>query len=103
MGLATYAIAQGVLFFWWLGFYPGITSPDTVTYVVQVTTSAWKSNHSVLYDALVWLSLQASGGLGLLTLVQTIVAAAALAYAVTGLRLLRAPAWMLVAATGLML
>src|SRR4029434_10196500 len=50
--------------------------------------------------ALVWLSLQVSGELALLTLTQTVVAATGLAYVVTGLRRLGALArWLLIAAT----
>src|SRR5687767_12295633 len=74
----TYGLTQLVLLGWWLAFYPGVMSYDTVTYVWQVSTGNWSSNHSVLYSSLVWLSLQATGQLGLLTLAQTIVAAAGL-------------------------
>lgn len=100
LAAATYGVTQGVLLLWWLAFYPGVMSYDTVTYVWQVGTGNWSSNHSVLYDAAVWLSLRASGQLAVLTLAQTIVAAAGLAYAVTGLRRLGASGrWLLVAAT----
>jgi hypothetical protein len=96
----TYGVTQGVLLLWWLAFYPGVMSYDTVTYVWQVSTGNWSSNHSVLYDVAVWLSLRVGGQLALVTLAQTIAAATGLAYAVTGLRRLGAPGrWLLVAAT----
>jgi hypothetical protein len=100
LGAVTYGVTQSVLLLWWLAFYPGLMSYDTVTYVWQVSTGNWSSNHSVLYDAAVWLSLQITGELFLLTLAQTIAAAAGVAYVVTGLRRLGPSArWLLVAAT----
>jgi hypothetical protein len=99
LGVLTYVVTQAMLLFWWVGFYPGTMSYDTVTYVWQVSTGNWNTQHSVLYDALVWLSLVVTGQLGLLTLAQTVVAAAGLAYAVTGLHRLRVPGrWLLIAA-----
>lgn len=94
----TYGGTQLILLGWWLAFYPGVMSYDSVAYVWQVSTSNWTSNHSVLYNALVWLSLQATGQLGLLSLAQTVAAAVGLAYAVTGLRRLRVPGRWLAAA-----
>jgi hypothetical protein len=97
--LAVYAVTQAVLLFWWLAFYPGLTSYDSVAYVWQATTDNWMTNHSVIYTGLVWLSIQAVGGLGLLSLAQTVAAAIGLAYAVTGLRALGVPGkWLAIAA-----
>jgi hypothetical protein len=97
--LGVYAVTQAILFVWWLAFFPGLTSYDSVAYVWQATTSNWMTNHSVLYTSLVWVSLQLSGGLGLLSLAQTVALAAGVAYAVTGLRALGAPSrWLAVAA-----
>ncbi|WP_213453896.1 hypothetical protein [Rhizomonospora bruguierae] len=96
---AVYAVTQVVLLVWWLAFFPGLTSYDSVAYVWQATTDNWMTNHSVIYTGLVWLSIQAVGGLWLLTLAQTVAAAVALAYAVVGLRALGVPGkWLGVAA-----
>jgi hypothetical protein len=86
--VAVALLCELVLFGWWLAFYPGLMSFDTVTYVWQVTTGHWRSDHSVAYDVLVWLSLQLTGGLGALTLLQTVAMAACLGYVCHGLRAL---------------
>jgi hypothetical protein len=96
--LGVYAAAQLILFAWWLAFVPGLTSYDSVAYVWQATTGNWMTNHSVLYTALVWLSLRAGGSLAPLSLAQTVALAAGLAYAVAGLRGLGVPGRALAAA-----
>ena len=68
LGAVTAAATQAVLLFWWLGFYPGTLSFDSVAYVWQVSTGNWTTQHSTVYNALVWLSLRATGQLALLTL-----------------------------------
>ncbi|WP_433889725.1 DUF6020 family protein [Streptomyces sp. CA-111067] len=88
--LAVGLACEFVLLLWWLAFYPGLMSFDSVTYVWQVTTDNWQSDHSVLYDTAVWLSLQLTGGLAALTFLQTVAMSAALAYTATGLRALGA-------------
>jgi hypothetical protein len=97
--LLTYLACQLIYLFWWAAFYPGLMSYDSVTYLLHVTTGPWIDNHSVVYDSMVWLSLHATGGLGALTLAQTIAMSAALAYTVAALRRLGAPGrWIAVAA-----
>jgi hypothetical protein len=97
--LVVYAVCQVIFLFWWAAFYPGLISYDSVTYLIHVTTGPWVDNHSVLYDALVWLSLHATGGLGVLTLAQTVAMSAALAYTVMAFRRLGVPGrWTAVAA-----
>jgi hypothetical protein len=91
LGAITAAATQAVLLFWWVGFYPGTLSFDSVEYVWQVSTGNWTTQHSVLYNGLVWLSLRATGQLAILTLAQTVALAAGLAYAVVGLYRLGAP------------
>ena len=88
-----------IFLFWWAGFYPGLMNRDSITYVLHVTTGPWVNNHSVLYDAMVWLSLHATGDLGALTLAQTVAMSAALAYTVVAFRRLGVPGrWTAVAA-----
>jgi hypothetical protein len=78
--LAVYAACQAALLLWWAALYPGRISGDSLTYLYEVSTSHWRSDHSVAYDSLLWLSLQLTGGIAALTLVQTIVMSMALAY-----------------------
>lgn len=94
LALATYGIAQVSLLFWWIAYHPGLVSPDSLNYIWQSTTGNWNTHHPISYTALVWLSLQLTGGVGALTLGQTVAMAAALAYAVTGLRRLGGPGWL---------
>jgi hypothetical protein len=84
--LSVYAACQAVYLLWWLAFFPGLMSYDSITYVWEVTTDHWISDHSILYDSLVWLSLQVSGDLWPLTLLQTVAASAILAYTCVALR-----------------
>lgn len=99
MPLVVYVVTQLGFLFWWVALYPGLFTFDSVTYMWQVTTSNWTTTHSILYDALLWLSLQASGGVELLTLAQTVAVAAAITYAAMGIRALGVPGrWLAVAA-----
>ncbi|MGJ6962582.1 hypothetical protein ACSDR0_11795 [Streptosporangium sp. G11] len=84
--LACYATAQLALLGWWLGFHPGLMSPDSVTYVAHVTTGPWGAAHSVAYDALLALSLRVTGDLSPVTLLQTAAMAAALAHLAGAIR-----------------
>ncbi|MEU8035255.1 hypothetical protein [Streptosporangium sp. NPDC049078] len=84
--LACYATAQLALLGWWLGFHPGLMSPDSVTYVAHVTTGPWVAGQSVAYDALLGLSLKVTGDLSAVTLLQTAAMAAALAHLAGAIR-----------------
>jgi hypothetical protein len=98
-GLALFLGLQVVLLVWWIAFYPGLVSYDSVKYSWEVLTSNWSTDHSVLYDALVWLSYQVSGGVTLLTALQTTAYAAVLAFTADALvRLGVRRAWAAVAA-----
>ncbi|MEO3745434.1 hypothetical protein [Plantactinospora sp. B5E13] len=92
-GVGTYLLVQAVLLFWWAARYPGLFSPDSLDHVWQATSGNWNTHHPVAYTGLVWLSIQLTGGVGALTLAQCCGLAAALTYAVTGLRRLGGPAW----------
>ncbi|MFB6675366.1 hypothetical protein ACFCWG_23695 [Streptomyces sp. NPDC056390] len=63
-------------------------SMDSVVYTWQVTTGHWRSDHSVLYNALVRLSLGITGDLAALTLLQTVAMSAVLGYTCASLRTL---------------
>ncbi|WP_030263245.1 hypothetical protein [Streptomyces sp. NRRL B-24484] len=77
---------QVVWLFYWAAFYPGLLSFDSVMYTWQVTTGHWTSDHSVLYDAMVWLALHLPGKFALLTLAQTTAMSVALGYACAAVR-----------------
>jgi LmbE family N-acetylglucosaminyl deacetylase len=92
--LVTFVLCQLVLTFWWLAYYPGLMSYDSVSYVWHVTSDNWMANHSVPYDILVWLSIHITDDLGLLTLLQTVGMSLALAYGAGALRDLGVSAWL---------
>ncbi len=84
--VAVYATCQVIYLAWWAAFFPGLASYDSITYIWEVTTSNWIDDHSILYDSLVWLSLQVSGDIWPLTLLQTIAISLVLAYTCVALR-----------------
>jgi hypothetical protein len=84
--IAGFVIPETVLLLWWAAFFPGGESYDTITYVWHVTTDHWMSNHSVVYDSLVWLSLNTTGDLWALTLLQTVAFSATVSYTCVMLR-----------------
>jgi len=84
--IAVFGWAQLVLLAWWIGQWPGLLSADSVRYLIHVTGGPWTADHSVLYDAAVLASLKLTRNVALLTLIQTTVAAAIIAYAVASLR-----------------
>lgn len=89
--LAVLAGTQAIWLFWWAAFYPGLLSFDSVMYTWEVTTGNWASDHSVLYDSFVWLTLHLPGKFALLTLLQTTAMSAVLGYACVALRGLGVP------------
>ncbi|MGW7411792.1 hypothetical protein [Streptomyces sp. NPDC054863] len=86
--LVVYLSCQVCYLLWWAAFYPGLIDYDALAYTWQVTTDHWISNHSVLYNSLLWLSLNATGGFAALTLLQTIAMSAVLGYTCASLRTL---------------
>lgn len=90
--LLVFASCLAVFLTWWLAFYPGLMTFDSVTYVWEVTSGHWRADHSVLYDVLVWLSLRTTGDLAALTFLQALGASGALAMLAAALRDLGVPA-----------
>ncbi|NBE50242.1 hypothetical protein [Streptomyces boluensis] len=84
--LVVFLSCQACYLIWWMAFYPGLISYDSLAYTWQVTTDHWNSNFSVLYNSLLWLSLMGTGGFGALTLFQSLAMSATLAYTCAGLR-----------------
>ncbi|NUP69269.1 MAG: hypothetical protein HOW71_44675 [Nonomuraea sp.] len=91
VALATFLIIQAVLACWWAAFYPGLFSRDSVLYLSHTIAGPWVSDHSVLYDALMWLSFTKTGDLGAVTFAQTTAMAGALTYLARALVALGAP------------
>ncbi|PZG13282.1 hypothetical protein [Nonomuraea aridisoli] len=89
--LATFLIIQAVLGCWWAAFYPGLFSRDSVLYLSHTVVGPWVSDHSVVYDALLWLSFTGTGDLGAVTFAQTTAMAGALTYLARSLAALGAP------------
>lgn len=89
--LLTFTAIQAVLACWWAAFYPGLYSRDSVLYLSHTVAGPWISDHSVLYDALLWLSFTATGDIGMVTFAQTSAMAWALTYLAQALKALGAP------------
>lgn len=89
----TFLVIQAVLAAWWAAFYPGLFSRDSVLYLSHTTVGPWVSDHSVLYDAILWVSYRTTGDLGVVTLAQTTAMAGALTYLAGALKALGAPRW----------
>jgi hypothetical protein len=88
---ATFLAIQAVLVCWWAAYHPGLFSRDSVLYLHHTMVGPWVSDHSVVYDGLVWLSMRVTGDLGLVTLLQTTAMAAVLTYLAAALKALGAP------------
>ncbi|MER5176823.1 hypothetical protein ABT009_00320 [Streptomyces sp. NPDC002896] len=84
--LAVFAACQACYLLWWAAFYPGMINYDSLVFAWQVATDHWIANHSILYNCLVWLTLNTTGGFAALTLLQTIAMSAALGYTCASLR-----------------
>lgn len=83
--LLVFLWCQLVLLAWWAGQWPGLLSPDSIRYILHVTTGPWTADHSVVYDSLVLLSLTLTHNIALLTFVQTTVASAIVAFCVSSI------------------
>jgi len=93
MPLVVFGWVQIVLALWWVGEFPGLLSVDSIHYVGHVTNGPWIAEHSVLYDSIILVSVHLTDNIWLVTLLQTTVAAAALAYVASSLRLVGVPQW----------
>ncbi|MCK2215188.1 hypothetical protein MF672_015535 [Actinomadura sp. ATCC 31491] len=89
--LGTFLAVQAVLGCWWAAFYPGLFSRDSVLYLSHTVVGPWVSDHSVLYDAIMWLSFTETGDLGAVTFAQTTAMAGALTFLAQSLKALGAP------------
>ncbi|MFI6505297.1 hypothetical protein [Nonomuraea typhae] len=88
---STFLPIQIVLLCWWAAFYPGLFSRDSVLYLSHTLAGPWISDHSVLYDSVLWVSVQTTGDLGAVTLLQTTAMALTLTFLARALIALGAP------------
>ncbi|MFC4010692.1 hypothetical protein ACFOY2_25920 [Nonomuraea purpurea] len=91
IALTTFLIIQAVLGCWWAAFYPGLFSRDSVLYLSHTLAGPWVSDHSVAYDALMWLSYTKTGDLGAVSFAQTTAMAGALTFLAQSLKSAGAP------------
>lgn len=82
---SVWAACTAALVAWWLGTYPALLSPDSASYTWQITHSHWYLGGSVVYDALQWLSMQLTGSVAALTLLQVVTFAAAVTLVARGI------------------
>ncbi|MFQ5523985.1 MAG: hypothetical protein ACE5F5_10450 [Acidimicrobiia bacterium] len=90
------------VFVWWLGWYPGFASSDTLDQFNQVKTGAYHNFHPAVHTF--YLDLLSQGGLrpGLVTLFQLVALGVLFAYAARRLADAGVPGWLtVVAAWGL--
>ena len=84
-GVLLFAVSFVILLLWWIAFYPALFSPDSISYTLQVTRGPWSTDYSVLYNAVLWLSLKITGNPSLVPFLQVVGMAAAVTYCGTGL------------------
>ncbi|WP_084961706.1 hypothetical protein [Thermoactinospora rubra] len=89
--LAAFGAIQAILLAWWAAYHPGLFSRDSVLYLSHTVAGPWVSDHSWVYDALLWLSFTVTGDLAAVTLLQTTAMAAALVFLAVSLRRVGAP------------
>lgn len=89
------------LFVWWLGWFPGFISPDSLDQLRQIQTGDFTNGHPAFHTITMWLITRVWDSPGAVTLVQ--IAALGLLLAVVARRLveLGAPRWAAVGAAWL--
>ncbi len=90
------------LLVWWLGWYPGFASPDTIDQWTQVKTGNYTSHHPPIHT--LYLEVFSLGGRrpGLVTMAQILLLGAILVYAATWLSRAGVPTGVAVAAAWLL-
>ena len=86
MPILVFLWSEFILLLWWAAQWPADLSYDSMSYVRHVTTGPWDQSHSVVYDAMILMSLTLTNNVWLLTLVQTLVWSAVLAYFASAVR-----------------
>jgi hypothetical protein len=90
------------MFIWWLGWYPGFATSDTVDQLIQAQTGVYLEGHPPVHT--LYLDLLALGGSrpGVVTLFQIVVFAVLLAYGANRLVGAGVPTWLAVGAAWLL-
>ena len=89
------------LFLWWLGWFPGFLSPDSIDQLNQIETGQFNNGHPAFHTITMWLITRVWNSAGAITLAQ--VAGMALVLGLVARRLvgLGVPAWSAVGAAWL--
>ena len=85
------------IFVWWLGWYPGFASSDTIDQFGQIADGVYTNIHPAIHT--LYLDVLSQGGIrpGLVTLFQLLVLGVLLAYAARWLVAAGVPTWLAVA------
>jgi hypothetical protein len=89
------------LFVWWLGWFPGFLSPDSIDQLNQIETGEFTNGHPGFHTITMWLITRVWDNAGAITLVQVIGLALVLGLVARRLVELGAPAWSAVGAAWL--
>jgi hypothetical protein len=82
------------LFIWWLGWFPGFLSPDSLDQLQQVETGTFTNGHPAFHTITLWLITRFWNNPGAVTLVQILVLALVLGLVARRLAELGLPAWL---------
>ena len=89
------------LFLWWLGWFPGFLSPDSIDQLNQIETGELTNGHPGFHTITMWLITRVWDNAGAITLAQVIGMALLLGLVARRLVELGAPAWSAVGAAWL--
>jgi hypothetical protein len=82
------------LLVWWLGWFPGFVSGDSVDQLGQVARGRFTNQHPAFHTMVMWLLTRLWDHAGMVTLAQVLAMAAVLAVAARRLAQLGVPAWL---------
>ncbi len=89
------------LLVWWLGWFPGFLSPDSIDQLNQIETGDFKNGHPAFHTITMWLITRVWDHAGAISLVQVVVLALMLGLVARRLVELGVPAWAAVGAAWL--
>lgn len=96
------ALALLPMLVWWLGWYPGFASSDTIDQWSQGVTGDYRNNHPPVHTFYLWVMSLGGTRPGLVTLMQILTLTGLLVYATRRLIEARVPAWLSVGAAWLL-
>lgn len=96
------ALALLPMLVWWLGWYPGFASSDTIDQWDQGITGDYRNNHPPVHTFYLWAMSLGGTRPGLVTLIQILLLAGLLVYGVRRLVEAGVPLWLSVGASWLL-